>query len=76
MINTEQAIILPPQTIGILGGGQLGRMLTISARIMGYKVIVLEPNETCPAKHFANLHIISQYDDKKALQKQQTILHQ
>jgi len=60
-------MVLPPQTIGIMGGGQLGRMLAISARQMGYKVIILEPKADCPAKDFANKHIIANYDDKNAL---------
>lgn len=35
-------------TIGIIGGGQLGKMMAQSAQKMGYKVIVLDPNEDCP----------------------------
>lgn len=59
--------IYPPHTIGIMGGGQLGRMLAISARQMGYSVVILEPDSNCPAKHFANTHLIAEYTDKEAL---------
>ena len=41
--------ILPPATIGILGGGQLGRMTALAARNMGYRVQVLDPNPNCAA---------------------------
>ncbi len=69
MLNKEQKSIYPPQTIGIIGGGQLGRMLAISTRQMGYKVVVLEPDVNAPAKYFANEHIIANYTDKLALTK-------
>lgn len=64
-----QKTILPPQCLGILGGGQLGRMLAISAKQMGYKIAVLEPDPNCPAKQFADYYISSQYDDKAGLDK-------
>ena len=38
-------IILPGQTIGIIGGGQLGRMLAMSAKEMGYKIAILDPSK-------------------------------
>jgi 5-(carboxyamino)imidazole ribonucleotide synthase len=60
-------VILPPQCLGILGGGQLGRMFTIAARQMGYKVAVLEPDISCPAGSIANYHIKTNYDDKAGL---------
>jgi 5-(carboxyamino)imidazole ribonucleotide synthase len=41
--------ILPGATIGIFGGGQLGRMMAMAARAMGYKVHVLDPDPACPA---------------------------
>ncbi len=43
--------ILPGATIGILGGGQLGRMMAMAARAMGYKVHVLDPDPACPARY-------------------------
>jgi len=59
--------LLPGSTIGMLGGGQLGRMFTIAARNMGYKVIVLEPDTGSPAGQLADQHIIAAYDDEAAL---------
>ena len=59
--------ILPPKCLGILGGGQLGRMFVIAARQMGYKVAVLEPDINCPASNLANYHIKTNYDDKDGL---------
>ena len=44
--------ILPGSTLGMLGGGQLGRMFTIAARTMGYEVIVLDPDPDSPAGGF------------------------
>src|SRR5439155_15544386 len=41
--------ILPPAVIGILGGGQLGRMLALAARAMGYRIAILDPDPECPA---------------------------
>ena len=64
-----QDTILPKECIGIIGGGQLGQMLTIAAKRMGYKVAILEPDEDCPASNFANYHIKSQYDDLNGLVK-------
>lgn len=59
--------LLPGATLGMLGGGQLGRMFTIAARNMGYKVIVLEPDVSSPAGQLADKHIIAAYDDADAL---------
>ena len=60
-------VILPPKCLGILGGGQLGRMFVIVARQMGYQVAVLEPDINCPAASLANYHIKTNYDDKNGL---------
>jgi 5-(carboxyamino)imidazole ribonucleotide synthase len=56
-------IILPGNTIGILGGGQLGRMMALSAREMGFGIAVLEPNEGSPCGHVADIEIVAAYDD-------------
>ena len=58
--------IEPPATIGILGGGQLGRMLGMAARAMGYRVAVLDPDAGCPAAAIADLVIVGGYDDVDA----------
>ncbi|MEW6133848.1 MAG: 5-(carboxyamino)imidazole ribonucleotide synthase [Pseudomonadota bacterium] len=61
---------LPPgATLGILGGGQLGRMFTIAARTMGYKVMVLDPDPQSPAGRMADVHLQADYDDHGALKK-------
>ena len=51
----------------MLGGGQLGRMFTVAARTLGYRVIVLEPDSLSPAAQFADQHILAAYDDEAAL---------
>ncbi|MCS4486683.1 5-(carboxyamino)imidazole ribonucleotide synthase [Staphylococcus americanisciuri] len=55
------------QTIGIIGGGQLGKMMAQSAQKMGYRVIVLDPDETCPCQYVAHEFIHAAYDDMEAL---------
>ena len=58
---------LPGSTIGMLGGGQLGRMFTMAARSMGYEVIVLDPDPDSPAGKLATDHICADYADQTAL---------
>ena len=60
-------MILPGATVGVLGGGQLGRMFTLQARTMGYGVVVLDPDPASPAGAVANRHIRAPYDDERAL---------
>jgi 5-(carboxyamino)imidazole ribonucleotide synthase len=60
---------LPPgSTIGILGGGQLGRMLSEAASRLGFDVAVLEPDEDSPASRVARTTFIADYDDPAALE--------
>ncbi|WP_375280153.1 5-(carboxyamino)imidazole ribonucleotide synthase [Pseudooctadecabacter sp.] len=54
-------------TIGILGGGQLGRMLSVAASRLGFKTCIFEPGGDCPASHVANYHFQKGYDDIEAL---------
>ena len=61
--------ILPPATIGILGGGQLGRMIALEARRMGYGIAVLDPTPGCPASHLADRQIQADFDDSQAVQE-------
>lgn len=56
-------------TIGIIGGGQLGRMLGIAAARLGYRTVVLEPQADCPAAATCNRHIEAAYDDAAALEE-------
>ena len=60
-------MILPGSTVGVVGGGQLGRMFTLQARSMGYKVIVLDPDTLSPAGAVADRHIRAAFDDTRAL---------
>ena len=62
-------MILPGSTLGILGGGQLGRMFTTAARTLGYSVIVLDPDPNSPAAHFADRHIVADFSDQHALEE-------
>lgn len=56
-------------TVGIIGGGQLGQMLALSAKEMGAKVIVLDPDETCPTGQVADQQIVAKYNDFSALER-------
>lgn len=55
------------ETIGILGGGQLGRMLTLEAKRMGYRVVTLEPLPNSPCGQVADEQIVAAYDDGRAI---------
>ena len=59
--------ILPGATLGVLGGGQLGRMFCVAARTLGYRVVVLDPDEGSPAGRIADEHIKADYLDEAAL---------
>ena len=62
------AAILPPAMLGILGGGQLGRMFVTAAKRMGYRVTVLDPDANAPAADFADVHLCAAFNDAAALQ--------
>ncbi len=62
-------MIVPPATLGILGGGQLGRYFVLAARTMGYRTIVLEPDDGSPAGAVADVHLVAAYDDVDALDR-------
>ncbi|WP_010529602.1 5-(carboxyamino)imidazole ribonucleotide synthase [Lentibacillus jeotgali] len=62
-------VTLPMKTIGIIGGGQLGRMMAIAAKYMGYQVAVLDPTSNCPTAQVADQQITSAYDDMDGIQK-------
>ena len=63
MKATVEEPILPPATIGIIGGGQLGRMLAMAARAMGYRIAVVDPDPDCPSAAVADRLIVGGYDD-------------
>lgn len=58
--------ILPGSTIGVLGGGQLGRMLALAGRNMGYRFITLDPTEDAPCGQVADEQIVAAYHDATA----------
>jgi 5-(carboxyamino)imidazole ribonucleotide synthase len=62
-------VILPGATLGLLGGGQLGRMFTVAARTLGYRVTVVDPDPHAPAAEFATEHLAAAYTDPAALDR-------
>lgn len=55
--------------IGIVGGGQLGKMMILDAKKMDYYFVILDPTEHCPAHGIADEHIVAKFDDKEAMLK-------
>lgn len=64
-MNTN-SLILPGSAIGILGGGQLGRMTAMAARSYGYRVQVLDPDPACPARFVVDSCITAEFSDARA----------
>ena len=62
----ERRSVQPGATLGIMGGGQLGRMMGIAARTMGYDVHVLDPDAACPARAVASRTVTAGFDDADA----------
>lgn len=60
-------LISPGKTIGIIGGGEIARMLALSAKKMGYQIGVLDPEKGCPAAQVADWQIIAPFDNQEAL---------
>ncbi|SEA12884.1 5-(carboxyamino)imidazole ribonucleotide synthase [Paraburkholderia sartisoli] len=65
--NTPVSPILPGAWLGMVGGGQLGRMFCFAAQAMGYRVAVLDPDEGSPAGAVADRHLRAAYDDEASL---------
>ena len=61
--------VLPGSTIGILGSGQLGRMIAIAARRMGYRIHTLSPESDSPTGHVADREVVAAYDDVEAVKR-------
>ena len=55
--------------IGIIGGGQLGQMMALEAKKMGFYLIILDPTPDCPAHSIVDEHIIAGFDDRDAIRK-------
>ncbi|NVK33340.1 MAG: 5-(carboxyamino)imidazole ribonucleotide synthase [Rhodobacteraceae bacterium] len=64
---TEPVQLVPGDTIGILGGGQLGRMMSLAAASLGLKTHIFCPDENSPAFEVADRHTVAAYDDLQAL---------
>ncbi len=64
-----RTIIEPGKTIGIIGGGQLGRMMALAAKEAGFRIAVLEPAEDAPCAQVADVVIQAPYNDKNALKQ-------
>ncbi|WP_144511936.1 5-(carboxyamino)imidazole ribonucleotide synthase [Bacillus sp. FJAT-22090] len=62
-------VIYPGQTIGIIGGGQLGRMMALAAKEAGFKIAVLEPTMDSPCGQVADIRIVAPYNDEAALEE-------
>jgi 5-(carboxyamino)imidazole ribonucleotide synthase len=65
----EVPTVKPGGTLGILGGGQLGRMMAMAARTMGYRVRVMDPEAACPASFVADETVVGRWDDADAARK-------
>lgn len=69
LVEQGRAPILPGATIGVLGGGQLGRMLALSGRAMGYRFATLDPTEDSPCGQVADWQITAPYHDRDAARR-------
>lgn len=61
--------ISPGSWLGLLGGGQLGRMFAMAAQSLGYRVAVLDPQPEAPASSVADLQIVADYEDPEGLER-------
>ena len=68
-MNSLNKVIRPGQMIGIIGGGQLGRMMALAAKASGFKIAVLDPTPNCPCGQVADVEITAEYNDLQALKK-------
>jgi 5-(carboxyamino)imidazole ribonucleotide synthase len=69
VINLSNKVILPGQMIGIIGGGQLGRMMALAAKAQGFRIAVLDPTDDCPCAQVADIAITAAYDDLDAIKQ-------
>lgn len=69
MASRNKNPLMPPGKIGIVGGGQLGRMLSYEAKRMGYHVSVLDPTPSCPAGQVSDSQIVASFADYNAIRK-------
>jgi len=69
VMNLNSKTILPGSTIGIIGGGQLGRMMALAAKAQGFRIAVLEPTVDSPCGQVADVEVIGAYHDRDAIRK-------
>lgn len=68
-LTEQMRVILPGQTIGIIGGGQLGRMMALAAKQSGFKIAVLDPTPNSPCGQVADVEITAAFHDADALEQ-------
>lgn len=68
-MSLNKKVIYPGQTIGIIGGGQLGRMMALAAKEAGFRIAVLDPGSNGPCAQVADEVIIADYEDREALER-------
>lgn len=66
---SKARLLMPGSTIGIVGGGQLGQMMALRAKYMGFRVGVLDPTPDCPAAQVGDWQIEADYDDTDAIRQ-------
>jgi len=69
VMNLSNSVILPGQTIGIIGGGQLGRMMALAAKAQGYRIAVLDPTEDSPCGQVADYKIVAAYNSMEGIKQ-------
>src|SRR5690348_8625032 len=69
MLHSDVFISSQPTCVGIIGGGQLGKMLSYEAKRMSLKVIILDPTDGCPASSLADEQIVADFKDENAIRK-------
>jgi 5-(carboxyamino)imidazole ribonucleotide synthase len=69
VIRRVSSPLVPPATVGVLGGGQLARYAIVAARTMGYRTIVVDPDPSAPAGRVADDHLVTAYDDPATLRR-------
>src|SRR5947207_13081053 len=68
-LRNPQSAILPGSIIGVLGGGQLGRMFAMAARRLGYRVHTLAPEHDTPTGQIADIEVVASYDDAERIRE-------
>src|SRR5918993_411429 len=69
MVNSDLLAIDRPIRVGIIGGGQLGKMIAHEAKRMALEVIILDPTRECPASSIADDHIVADFKDEDAIMR-------